>query len=1204
MGRGRVVKLCLWFVLAPALGTQAAILPDGFQETVAIEGLTQPTAVRFAPDGRIFVAEKSGVLKVFDGLGDPLPDVLTDLGTNVHDFWDRGLLGLAVDSEFPIQPYLYVFYTIDTGAPGGPWGDACPTPPGPTTDGCVVDGRISRLEVAADNTLVGTETVLLESRWCQQFPTHSVGDLLFDADKRVLYAGAGDGASFGYVDYGQAGGSSGSPTPSNPCGDPPVGTGGTQTPPTAEGGALRSQDLRTPGDPVSYDGTLIALDPGTGAPAPNNPLLGGDPGDDHIIAYGLRNPYRIALRPGTEELWTIDVGWKGWEEINRVFDVDDAVVENFGWPCYEGAASQPGYFAQALTICQNLYADSGNPATPPYYAYEHWAPIDDGLGEFECSKFQGSTAITGLAFNAGGVYPASYQNALFFSDFRRQCVFVIEAGPDGLPDTGTAKTFIDAASDPIDLRFGPDGRLYYVNYTGGQVIRIDYSPTNLPPVAVAAADPSDGPVGLMVQFDAAGSTDPNAGDVLTYAWDLDADGQFDDSTLLQPSYQYLTQGQYPVGLRVTDDSAELDTDIVLITVGNTSPTPSIVLPHPSVTWRVGQEISFEGQAVDPEDGPLAESSLDWDIVVQQCTGGTPDDCLAHSVQENLGTAAGTFVAPDQPWYSFLQIKLTATDSGFPGGGGGGLAGEAVLELQPEEVDLTFNADPPGLQLAAGNEVESTPFTRTAVVGSANTVGAPTPQDHLGGQYTLVSWSDGGAAGHEIVAPENDTGYVATYAYAGISTDWWDADWGWRSPIAFDNSLRTVDLTDFPVLIVLDGTRIDYDRVGPQGQDLRFVDADATTVLAHEIESWQAGGTSYVWVKVPKIDAGSSTDFIWIYYDNPGVLDAQNPTAVWSGNFAGVWHLHEDVLDSAPFGNHGTNFGSVNSAGAIGDAQLFDGNDSIKLTNDASLGLETSLSLEAWIRILDPNHDGSMPMVSKKTALFGTSGYHLGYDPLANLGLILATDAEGGQAANVDLDVEWHYVVGTIQGTACRFYVDGVDRTTDSVCEILVNNGFELYIGRTSGGSDYFSGRIDEVRVSSIIRSAEWIVAQYQSMTDGLATLGAPQNNCGPALALTSGLAVHRSSLSWSPVPTATGYDVVRGTLSNLDQGFSQSVEQCLADDLAFLSLDEDSDPPTGQGFWFLVRAVSCVGSGSYASGGIGEQGPRDAGIDSALAACP
>ena len=65
----------------------------GFQEEIVFSGLTQPTAVRFSPDGRVFVAEKSGIIKVFDNLSDTTPTVFADLRTHVHNFWDRGLLG-------------------------------------------------------------------------------------------------------------------------------------------------------------------------------------------------------------------------------------------------------------------------------------------------------------------------------------------------------------------------------------------------------------------------------------------------------------------------------------------------------------------------------------------------------------------------------------------------------------------------------------------------------------------------------------------------------------------------------------------------------------------------------------------------------------------------------------------------------------------------------------------------------------------------------------------------------------------------------------------------------------------------------------------------------------------------------------------------------------------------------------------------------
>jgi glucose/arabinose dehydrogenase len=212
------------------------------------------------------------VIKVFDSLTDTTPVVFADLNVNVYNFWDRGLLGLALHPNFPTNPSVYVLYTYDhelgSSAPAPRWGtpgvysDPCPTPPGATGDGCVVSGRLSRLQ-ASGNTMTGAEQVLVED-WCQQYPSHSVGTVEFGADGS-LYASGGDGASFEYVDYGQTG------SPLNPCGDPPGGVGATLTAPTAEGGALRSQDLRTPSDPVSLDGTIIRVDPATGAGLPNNP---------------------------------------------------------------------------------------------------------------------------------------------------------------------------------------------------------------------------------------------------------------------------------------------------------------------------------------------------------------------------------------------------------------------------------------------------------------------------------------------------------------------------------------------------------------------------------------------------------------------------------------------------------------------------------------------------------------------------------------------------------------------------------------------------------------------------------------------------------------------------------------------------------------------------------------------------------------------
>ena len=412
-----------------------------FEDTVVLTGLTAPTAIRFAPDGRVFVAEQSGLILVYERLDDPAPQIFADLTENVYARLGRGLLGLALHPEFGSHPFVYVLYTYDAppGETAPVWNDVCPTPPGTDIDGCVVTGRLSRLTVEP-GAFAATEEVLIEGNWCQQFRSHSLGSLAFGPDG-ALYASAGDGASFFDTDYGQLGGSlPGTPTPQNACGDPPLPAGGDLTPPDAEGGALRSQDLLTPLDPVTYNGAILRIDPETGEALPDNPLFGGGVGDDRIIAFGLRNPYRFTIHPQTGELWIADVGWRTWEEINRIIDPTDTVVENFGWPCFEGDDVQEDYAAVGLNLCTQLYETPGA-TTPPFYMYEHGMPPDpDRCGEGM------STSISGLAFYPEGDFPVAYDGALFFADIGRQCIWTLFQGPDGLPDPASVTTLVAEAA--------------------------------------------------------------------------------------------------------------------------------------------------------------------------------------------------------------------------------------------------------------------------------------------------------------------------------------------------------------------------------------------------------------------------------------------------------------------------------------------------------------------------------------------------------------------------------------------------------------------------------------------------------------------------------------------------------------------------------------------------------------------------------------
>ena len=348
----------------PADAAGATALPSGYQETVVFSGLANPTVVRFSPDGRIFVAEKSGLIKVFDNLTDTTPTVFADLRTNVHNFWDRGLLGMALAPNFPTDPSVYVLYTYDAaiGGTAPRWGTV-----GRTSDGARPrrEPRPTAASSAAGcpgcrrpaTSMTGPEQVLIED-WCQQYPSHSVGSLAFGADG-ALYVSGGDGASFNFADYGQDG------SPLNPCGDPPGGVGGALSPPAAEGGALRSQDVRTAADPTGLNGSILRIDPATGAGLPDNPLaFSPDPNARRIIAHGFRNPFRFTVRPGTSEVWVGDVGWSDWEEIDVVKSQPDAVADNFGWPCYEGTGRQSGYDAANLALCETLYAQPAESVAP------------------------------------------------------------------------------------------------------------------------------------------------------------------------------------------------------------------------------------------------------------------------------------------------------------------------------------------------------------------------------------------------------------------------------------------------------------------------------------------------------------------------------------------------------------------------------------------------------------------------------------------------------------------------------------------------------------------------------------------------------------------------------------------------------------------------------------------------------------------------
>jgi glucose/arabinose dehydrogenase/PKD repeat protein len=712
----------------------------GFVERIVFTDLAYPTALRFARDGRVFVAEKTGVIKAFESPGDTTSTVVADLRRQTHAGGDRGLLDIELDPGFPERPYLYALYTLD-GRPGESvaagtvprYHDGCPDE---WQAGCVVAGRLVRLTVAGDQMEnEQSETVVVEN-WLQQYMSHSVGSLAFGPDG-FLYASAGDGASFDKVDYGNIGG--------NALGEPPDRSSTGQKPPGAMGGALRSQIVTPPPGPVpfatSFAGKIIRIDPH----APGHLVDPHDvPRPPPVVAAGLRNPFRVAFRPGTKELWIGDVGWTTSEELNRIADVSAARVTNFGWPCFEGREPQSGYEAAGLDICSKLYSHASE-HVPPVLSYRHWTELAPGDG----CDIQNGSALSGLAFYDRGAYPAEYEGALFFSDYARGCIWVLPRGALASPGPQAVKAFWAGAAQPVQLQIGPEGDLYYVDL-GGSIRRIEHGAGNHPPLAKIQASPRVGPLPLTVTFDAKDSTDPDPNQALTHDWDLDGDGLFDDGHGRRVNYTYRRGKPVLVRLKVTDSKGASATAQETVWPGHALPSVRIEQPEPWA-WKVGDRISLSGAAEDGDGGVFPESALTWSVILKHC----PDACHEHPMLTVTGQAKLSFQAPDHEYPMHLVVVLSAVNED-------GLKGTASTVLKPRTAVVTLDSRPAGLQLAWNGELERTPFSRAVIVGSTNSVSAPSQVSGTVA-HPFYRWSDGGAQSHSLVVRRDQATYEALFA---------------------------------------------------------------------------------------------------------------------------------------------------------------------------------------------------------------------------------------------------------------------------------------------------------------------------------------------------------------------------------------------------------------------------------------------------------
>lgn len=338
--------------------------------------------------------------------------------------------------------------------------------------------------------------------------------------------------------------------------------------------------------------------------------------------------------------------------------------------------------------------------------------------------------------------------------------------------------------------------------------------------------------------------------------------------------------------------------------------------------------------------------------------------------------------------------------------------------------------------------------------------------------------------------------------------WWNDSWSRRRRLTFDNRSQPETLSDFAVLLRLDSSRIDYSANQDWGEDLRFVDADGTTVLAHEIEHWHAWGETLIWVKVPAIDASSNSDSIWMYYGNGAAADGQQPAAVWTSDFAAVYHL-DNLDDSTGNAYHGTDDGTTQDVGSIGWGRWFDGSGSnIHLPDDTPyLDGVSSWTISIWIRpdrFLASRYPLALSVFDSAPPTTSSRASFQIFDDGEVALIARAADSEssaqylyltGGPLA---LD-GWSHLVGVTDyaGGLMSLYLDGQFRSmeakTFSQATASNTNSSNGAIGaEDNGAEEFFAGFLDEIRIVRSARSSSWIRAEHLSETDAFVRFGSEE----------------------------------------------------------------------------------------------------------------
>ncbi len=555
--------------------------------------LDEPMNFEVLKDGRVFINERKGALKLYD----PVTKTLKLVGAitvntkytsaqGVVTEAEQGFTGFTVDPDFENNHYVYLYYSHPT----------------------IKEEVLSRWEVRDDKLVAGSEKKLLEIPAQREVCCHTGGGMTWDNGKD-LFLTVGNNTG-NVIDKSQT-----DERPDRSSWDDQRGSGNTND--------LRGKILRIhPEADGSYsipDGNLFAK--GTAKTRPE------------IYIMGDRNPWRPSYDNETGFLYWGEVGPDANEDSRTVRTGMDEFNQarkpgNFGWPYFIG--DNTGYpMYNYLTDSVGAPQDPAHPVNksvnntgltdlPPAQAAFISYPY--GVSEKFPEVGTGSRcAVGGPIFrqanfkNAQRPFPSYYEGKWIAADLSRGWIMAISMKSNG--DYQSMEKFLPSYQpiEPIDIKFGPSGDLYVLEYgsnwfrksDNAKLVRIEYNSGNRTPVVNASASVPGGAAPLQVTLLSAGTKDYD-GDPLKYEWTVKpaAGGTAQTSTEANPVVTLTNPGVYTATLKVTDPSGAGNSKSVNITVGNEPPKIDLTLAGNSTFFFPGKTFKYNVAVTDKEDGAV------------------------------------------------------------------------------------------------------------------------------------------------------------------------------------------------------------------------------------------------------------------------------------------------------------------------------------------------------------------------------------------------------------------------------------------------------------------------------------------------------------------------------------------------------------------------------------------------------------------------